>query len=134
MEYKNGEPCKHRGCLNHITHPCEGCGRVGGITPPKSVPPVERVVNCKSGIVMQFPEHKAGLTLHHNDHKSVYDTAEDWIAENDWCDWEDDAAKQRAIDTDSIWTLRWYPNTPVGFNAVAAPTLEELFAVANSDS
>lgn len=26
----DGIPCSHRGCLNHLTHPCEGCGRVGG--------------------------------------------------------------------------------------------------------
>ena len=27
---EDGEPCKHLGCLSHISHPCEGCGRVGG--------------------------------------------------------------------------------------------------------
>lgn len=26
---KDGEPCSHRGCLNHFTHPCEECGRIG---------------------------------------------------------------------------------------------------------
>lgn len=26
----DGVPCDHRGCLSHISHPCEGCGRVGG--------------------------------------------------------------------------------------------------------
>ena len=26
----NGVPCNHKGCLSHITHPCEGCGRIGG--------------------------------------------------------------------------------------------------------
>lgn len=29
---KDGEPCDHRGCLSHVTHPCEGCGRIGGVT------------------------------------------------------------------------------------------------------
>lgn len=29
-ELKDGEPCHHRGCLSHITHPCEGCGRIAG--------------------------------------------------------------------------------------------------------
>lgn len=29
---KDGEPCGHPGCLNHVTHPCEGCGRVAGRT------------------------------------------------------------------------------------------------------
>ena len=27
---KEGQGCGHPGCLNHISHPCEGCGRVGG--------------------------------------------------------------------------------------------------------
>jgi hypothetical protein len=27
---RDGEPCKHPGCLKHVTHPCEGCGRIGG--------------------------------------------------------------------------------------------------------
>lgn len=30
MKYKEGEPCEHPGCLNHVTHPCEGCGRIAG--------------------------------------------------------------------------------------------------------
>lgn len=25
-----GEPCAHEGCLNHVLHPCEGCGRIAG--------------------------------------------------------------------------------------------------------
>jgi hypothetical protein len=28
--WKNGQPCNHKGCLSHITHPCEGCGRIAG--------------------------------------------------------------------------------------------------------
>jgi hypothetical protein len=27
---KDGEPCGHPGCLFHVSHPCEGCGRVAG--------------------------------------------------------------------------------------------------------
>jgi hypothetical protein len=26
----DGAPCGHPGCLSHISHPCEGCGRTGG--------------------------------------------------------------------------------------------------------
>lgn len=29
---RDGEPCGHPGCLSHVSHPCEGCGRVGGHT------------------------------------------------------------------------------------------------------
>jgi hypothetical protein len=30
MELEDGKPCSHPGCLHHRTHPCEGCGRIGG--------------------------------------------------------------------------------------------------------
>ncbi len=26
--WRDGQPCKHKGCLNHLSHPCEGCGRI----------------------------------------------------------------------------------------------------------
>ena len=26
----SGQPCHHKGCLRHLSHPCEGCGRIGG--------------------------------------------------------------------------------------------------------
>ena len=29
---KDGEPCDHPGCLNHISNSCEGCGRIGGLS------------------------------------------------------------------------------------------------------
>ena len=29
-EPPDGEPCDHRGCLSHLSHPCEGCGRIAG--------------------------------------------------------------------------------------------------------
>ena len=28
MNLRDHQPCDHPGCLNHISHPCEGCGRV----------------------------------------------------------------------------------------------------------
>lgn len=35
-----GEPCGHPGCLSHVSHPCEGCGRIAGRypAPAASVP------------------------------------------------------------------------------------------------
>lgn len=30
VKLKSGEPCTHKGCLNHVSHPCEVCGRVAG--------------------------------------------------------------------------------------------------------
>ena len=80
-----------------------------------------------------FPKHDCGLYLNHNAHKDVYESAEQWIADNDWCDWKDEDAIARAIASDSIWTLQWYPTSPIGFCAVAAPTLKEVMAIANGD-
>jgi hypothetical protein len=77
---------------------------------------------------MKLPEHKCGLHLEHNVHKNYYETAESYIRDYGMHVWKDEASKQRAIDTDSIWTLQWYPDTPIGFYAIAAPTLEELLA------
>jgi hypothetical protein len=31
MILRDGEPCNHPGCLSHISHPCEGCGRTAGV-------------------------------------------------------------------------------------------------------
>ena len=28
--WRMGEPCDHPGCLHHVSHPCEGCGRTAG--------------------------------------------------------------------------------------------------------
>jgi hypothetical protein len=39
---KLGEPCGHPGCLSHVTHPCEGCGRIaGGLTAKGDEPMIE---------------------------------------------------------------------------------------------
>jgi hypothetical protein len=79
---------------------------------------------------LKFPAHMGEMTLVHNAHRNVYEPIEQWIRENTWCDWENEEAKARAIASDDCWTLQWYPHTPVGFNAVAAPTLEEVLRLA----
>lgn len=80
---------------------------------------------------MKLPNHKSGLYLEHNDHRNVYETIEEWLSQrDDMYQWKDEESKQRAIATDEIWTLQWYPVTPIGFYAIAAPTLEELLKLA----
>lgn len=81
---------------------------------------------------MEFPAHKCGLFLTHNEHRDYYETLEEWIngGLGKQFDWESDEAKQRAIKTDECWTLQWYPETPVSFHAVAAPTLDECMRLA----
>ncbi len=77
---------------------------------------------------MEFPQHKAGLALEHNDHLNVYETVEGYLARGDadFYQFKNDEQKERCIASNELWTLQWYPETPVGFHAVAAPTLNEL--------
>ena len=49
-EYRDGVPCKHDGCLNHISLPCEGCGRIGGISRFRSG--AEKRAVCYCGMQM----------------------------------------------------------------------------------
>ena len=49
MLLKNGIPCNHKGCLKHITHPCETCGRIGGqyILPHHVEVPIQDIYNLE---------------------------------------------------------------------------------------
>ncbi|EIM25731.1 hypothetical protein [Microvirga lotononidis] len=86
---------------------------------------------------IKFPKHEGSLHLTHNDHKSYYQTVSQWLADqeagNCWFDWVSPEQRQKAIDTDSVWTIQWYPETPIGFCALAAADLDALLAAANED-
>jgi len=84
--------------------------------------------------MIQFPKHKCSLTLQHNAHKDYYQPLADYIEENDWYNWISDEAKQQALATDEIWTIQWYPDTPIGSYSVAAATLQELLDFVNSNT
>lgn len=76
--------------------------------------------------MIKFPKHKCGLYLSHNQHKDLYETAlhrieysnldvDDFISKEDM---------QKCINTDELWELQWYPDTPIVFYRVAGSTLE----------
>jgi hypothetical protein len=81
---------------------------------------------------MNFPPHAASLFLEHNPHKNYYESVEEHLSA--FMDWgfENEEERAECIRTDELWTLQWYPNTPVGFYAIAAPTLEKLLQFAAS--
>jgi hypothetical protein len=69
------------------------------------------------------------LHLSRNDHATSYQSAEERIkdGENDLADYfrgTDPAELQRMKDTNTIWTLHWYPDTPIGFCTSHGATLE----------
>jgi len=72
-----------------------------------------------------LPEHKCGLYLTHNEHRNVYETVEEFyttdyfVSKDEW---------EKAIAEDNVWVLQWYPHTPIGFNIIAASSLEVIQA------
>lgn len=78
-----------------------------------------------------LPKHDHGLTLEHNPHRATYTSAENWVHDNlETVEWESEEEKATAIKDDSIWYLHWYPDTPVGFHSIAAPSLHDLMRFA----
>jgi len=90
---------------------------------------------CETNIEFKFPHHKCGLQLEHNECRNYYQTVAQYLKEIDdremnGPDWKSEQHKQRAIDTNEIWTLHWYPETPISFYHIAAPTFQELLEFA----
>jgi hypothetical protein len=77
----------------------------------------------------QLPEHECGLFLSHNEHRNYYEPIAQFIEDGEF-KFESEEAKARAIATDELWVLQWYPDTPVGFLRVAAPTLADVLRLA----
>lgn len=75
---------------------------------------------------MKFPAHKVSLSLVHNQHKAYYQPIADYVMPIDEHEWISLGERQRALDTDEIWELQWYPDTPVGSYFLCASTLEAL--------
>ena len=67
-----------------------------------------------------------------DDHACNYVTAGEWpeYRDNEECriEWASDEERERAISQNSVWTLQWYPNTPVGFNCIGASSLGAIIA------
>lgn len=80
---------------------------------------------------MKLPPHEAAAFIKHNEHKNYYQPIEEFVAEEHG-HWSSDEAKARAIATNEIWIIQWYPITPIGFCVVCAPTLQEALDFANS--
>ena len=77
---------------------------------------------------MKLPAHKCGLYLTHNEHKNYYLTAKQWLDDrgSGHVDWPDEAERQKAIETNEIWYLQWYPNTPIGCYSIGAASFDRL--------
>lgn len=68
-----------------------------------------------------------------DDHAFNYATAQQWHdewggygggADTDRITWASEEERLKAIAENSVWTIQWYPDTPIGFHCVAASTFE----------
>lgn len=70
------------------------------------------------------------MTITCNDHKSSYWTVAEAIAvRDDWysrADFVSPEERQRCIDTNTLWSLQWYPQTPVGSCVIHASSYAAL--------
>ena len=80
------------------------------------------------------------FTIDVNEHKLNYQTVEEYLGDvrlfGSGIDeaWATPKSRQRAIDTDALVCIQWYPSTPVGFHVVYGASVAEcLAAIANGD-
>lgn len=70
----------------------------------------------------------------HNEHRCSHMTVEEYVK---FCDYDEDdlspADLAECIRTEEIWEILWYPDTPVGFFRVVAPTLERALEMASGE-
>ena len=70
-----------------------------------------------------FPRHAVCLSLEHNEHKSFYETVEqyydpeDFISDEEW---------KKCVETNEVWVLRWYPDTPIGAYIISASSIQAI--------
>lgn len=78
---------------------------------------------------LPFPEHHH-LILEHNPHRGVYESVAVYTDPTELGDWVSDWERRWALSRQSLWTLQWYPQTPVGFHKLYAADLEPLLKAA----
>ena len=61
-----------------------------------------------------------------DDHAPNYATAQQFSDEygDGRIDWASEEERQKALRENSVWTIQWYPHTPVGFTCVGASSFE----------
>ena len=79
---------------------------------------------------MKLPKHKCGLYITHNEHLDIYQPIIEAVGEVGDEEWATKDSRERAIETNSLWSIQWYPDTPIGFCKVYGATLSETLKAA----
>jgi len=79
--------------------------------------------------MLNFPKH-LNLTIEHNPQKLYYQTVEQYIDDALVCAntlyWVPGKSRDIACETNEMWVVQWYPDTPIGFHMVYGHTLEAV--------
>lgn len=67
------------------------------------------------------PNH---LSIEFNPQWVLYQTVKEYLDDDDKTTFENEREKQKCIETNTLWEILYYPNTPICFYCVGASTLE----------
>lgn len=73
----------------------------------------------------KLPKHIA-LSITHNDFAVYYQTAAEYLDDRTDDEFASPGDRARCIATGEVWEAHWYPETPVSFSVLIAPTSLEL--------
>lgn len=73
------------------------------------------------------------LSIEHNPHKLNYEKIDEYFRslQLNITDHLSPDEYERCLLSDEIWMIQWYPDTPISFHWVFAPTFQECLAKAN---
>jgi hypothetical protein len=100
------------------------------VTPPIAAHVLDAL---EAGLRALLRGKHSSLSIEFNDFASNYLTAveaerEGWFRFLDWASADE---RLRALATNSVWRVQWYPETPVGFHFVLASTLAAAVSAAS---
>jgi hypothetical protein len=81
-------------------------------------------------MIYQLPKHNGELCITHNEHKSNYQTVKEYVGEHGPDFWASHEEMHKAINCNEMWSILWYPDTPVAFCKVSAATFEVALEIA----
>lgn len=88
-----------------------------------------KLIESTSSLLRNLPEHKCSLSIENNENRNYYESVEEYISRvssEDFYEFSSPEAKAKCIETDELWTMQWYPDTPTVSKAIAAPTLLDV--------
>lgn len=82
---------------------------------------------------MKLPKHYT-ITIEHNPHKSCYNNVQEYI--DMWDHFIDCITPEDlkiCIQRNELWSVQWYPNTPISFTLILSYSLERCLELCNEE-